>query len=345
MKKLFALVIVLYATSKCPAQNIGIGTTSPNAKAILDISSTTRGILIPRMTTSQRFAISTPPNGLIVYDTDKNELYHYNGTSWLVILNGGYWTRPITSRSRIANANDSVGIGTNSPTEWLDVDGNIRSRNNVIADNNITAENNVSGGSLVSTGTLTVVGTSLLSGNITTNGDVSINGTNATIQLKTSGVNKGFFQLSGDNVRTGTNSGNTDGRFIIRNNGADRIAVEADGKLTTPATGDNNSMIPLCYGVVNDAGVLLRGTDNVTIEKIGPGNSTTESYYRIHCSGISATSIITITPDIAYLDQTAARCYLNGTARAYTYSRSYNPDLGITQIYYYHGGFSFVIYK
>jgi hypothetical protein len=61
---------------------VGIGTTTPNAKAILDLTSTTRGFLPPRMTTAQRDAITSVPAGLMVYNTTTNKLNFHNGTAW-----------------------------------------------------------------------------------------------------------------------------------------------------------------------------------------------------------------------------------------------------------------------
>ena len=112
MKQFLTLLLFVLSGQLLFAQNVGIGTNTPNSKAILDISSTTRGILTPRMTTLERLSITSPPNGLLVYDLDKNEFYHYTGTGWLAMLNGAYWTRPITNRNRISNNTDSVGIGT-----------------------------------------------------------------------------------------------------------------------------------------------------------------------------------------------------------------------------------------
>jgi hypothetical protein len=60
----------------------GIGTTAPNASAKLDISSTTQGFLPPRMTTTQRDAISTPAAGLVIYNSTTNKHQGYNGTIW-----------------------------------------------------------------------------------------------------------------------------------------------------------------------------------------------------------------------------------------------------------------------
>ena len=69
---------------------VGIGTTSPNASALLDITSTTKGFLPPRMTGAQAEAIGTPAAGLMVYSTDGSGAtitslgwWGYNGTTWV----------------------------------------------------------------------------------------------------------------------------------------------------------------------------------------------------------------------------------------------------------------------
>mgnify|MGYP000850640853 CR=1 FL=1 len=61
---------------------VGIGTTSPSASSLLDVSSTTQGFLPPRMTGTQRDAISSPAAGLMVYNTTTNKLNFYNGSAW-----------------------------------------------------------------------------------------------------------------------------------------------------------------------------------------------------------------------------------------------------------------------
>lgn len=67
------------------AQNVAINATgaAPNASAMLDITSTTSGILIPRMTTAQRTAIAAPAQGLRVYDLTTNTFWYYNGSAWI----------------------------------------------------------------------------------------------------------------------------------------------------------------------------------------------------------------------------------------------------------------------
>lgn len=80
---LIALVAIMYLSAE-GQNNVGIGTTSPNSNAMLDITSTNKGILIPRMTTSQRTAIpiTVACNGLLVYDTDDNMFWYTDGNSW-----------------------------------------------------------------------------------------------------------------------------------------------------------------------------------------------------------------------------------------------------------------------
>lgn len=67
---------------------VGIGTTTPDATAVLDVSSTTQGMLTPRMTTTQRNAIASPANGLMVYDTTLKSFYYYDltATSWISMV-------------------------------------------------------------------------------------------------------------------------------------------------------------------------------------------------------------------------------------------------------------------
>jgi len=82
MKHFFPLLAALLLTASTFAQ-VGINTENPDASAALDITSTTKGLLIPRMTTAQRLAIASPVAGLMIYQTDVTAgFYYYNGSSW-----------------------------------------------------------------------------------------------------------------------------------------------------------------------------------------------------------------------------------------------------------------------
>ena len=73
--------LLLIITVNTQAQ-VGIGTASPAATAQLDVSSTTKGFLPPRMDSTQRNAIGSPAAGLIIYNTTLKSVQVYNGTAW-----------------------------------------------------------------------------------------------------------------------------------------------------------------------------------------------------------------------------------------------------------------------
>lgn len=69
-------------TGTTPSGSLAIGATTPSASALLDLTSTTQGLLLPRMTTAQINAIATPAAGLTVYNTTLALICFYNGTAW-----------------------------------------------------------------------------------------------------------------------------------------------------------------------------------------------------------------------------------------------------------------------
>jgi len=80
------LFIVFFAFTMGYTQ-VGIGTVNPNSTSLLDLTSTTQGLLVPRMTTTQRNAIVTPANSLLVYDITLKAYYYYDTptTTWVKI--------------------------------------------------------------------------------------------------------------------------------------------------------------------------------------------------------------------------------------------------------------------
>lgn len=110
--KNYFIGLVLCTPAVIFAQNIGIGTVTPHASAQLDVSSTTRGLLAPRMTTAQRNAIASPAKGLLVYDTDLNSLFHFNGLAWANISGGSNFSLPF-----------AAAVNLNSPTFQIENSG------------------------------------------------------------------------------------------------------------------------------------------------------------------------------------------------------------------------------
>ncbi|MFA6251572.1 MAG: hypothetical protein WC603_03025 [Candidatus Paceibacterota bacterium] len=153
MKKvlfIFVFAIVAIINSNFVNAQVAINTTgaSPDSSAVLDISGTTGGILIPRMITSQRNQIFSPASGLLIYNTDVQTFEYWNGTVWCklavdtdnefvlpVIIdipeldNGEYWqtsiyvsgltptsTVEITATCNLNDSNGNVMISL-----WIDV--------------------------------------------------------------------------------------------------------------------------------------------------------------------------------------------------------------------------------
>ncbi len=122
MKKLSTFIALFLLISSALFAQVGINNDNsvPDASAMLDVKSTSKGMLVPRMTAAQRDAISNPAKGLLIYCTDNNQFYSNKGTSaspdWEVI--SSQW---ISSGSNIYYSAGNVGIGTDSPASKLHV--------------------------------------------------------------------------------------------------------------------------------------------------------------------------------------------------------------------------------
>lgn len=106
---------------------VGIGTTTPDASSILDIESTDKGILVPRLTSAQINAITNPANGLLVYNTDFNE-YQFNCATpatpdWIKISHNTsvkYSNTDITTNVNSNPAGTPINIPILGNLEWND---------------------------------------------------------------------------------------------------------------------------------------------------------------------------------------------------------------------------------
>jgi hypothetical protein len=138
MKKLFISIAISLLTLFSHAQ-VGIGTTTPDPSAALDIKSINKGILIPRLTKTQREQITAPAQGLLVYQTDADTgFYAFMGTKWsslagdiqqsnLNILqsnlntNGRYISGDGSDRGIFVSPAGNLGVGTSTPDKALTV--------------------------------------------------------------------------------------------------------------------------------------------------------------------------------------------------------------------------------
>jgi len=92
MKCLLKIILVLCVSTPLFAQ-VGIGTTTPDTSAALQINNTNKGILVPKMTQAQRIAIVSPAISLLVFQTDGTAgFYYYNGSAWVTFGGGSIWS-------------------------------------------------------------------------------------------------------------------------------------------------------------------------------------------------------------------------------------------------------------
>lgn len=119
MRKLYLLLFLLVSNYCFSQNNVGIGIANPDASAILDLTSTNQGFLVPRMQAVQRLAIAAPAKGLMVFDTDTGCTFFYTGTVWQNMCVS-------TSGGKI----DSVYFNTNGTLSIIDGSGGTKTTPN-----------------------------------------------------------------------------------------------------------------------------------------------------------------------------------------------------------------------
>ncbi|MCH2023750.1 MAG: tail fiber domain-containing protein [Saprospiraceae bacterium] len=125
MKRFFLFFLVIFLVNRIHGQEgvaINKANANPDASALLDISSTEKGILIPRMTQTQRSAILAPATGLLIYQTNGTTpgFFYYDGTIWKSLSADGDWTVDGSGNMTNANSGD-VTISVDATINGLTV--------------------------------------------------------------------------------------------------------------------------------------------------------------------------------------------------------------------------------
>ncbi len=127
LSSIFLFAIVLVLTPLLASAQVGIGTTSPNANAILELDAPDKGFLPPRLDRSTITGLGTGEEGLMLYDNSAGGLYFWDGSSWQELATAAGASVWNTNGAGIDYTSGNVGIGTSAPNSRLEVEaGNIR---------------------------------------------------------------------------------------------------------------------------------------------------------------------------------------------------------------------------
>lgn len=281
MKKLFlgTLIFLLALVSK--AQNVAInndGTTAA-ASAMLDVKSTTKGMLMPRMSSVQRTAIVSPASGLLVFDTDTKTIWTFDGTAWKnLYTSGGGLILPFSQSVNTANsalqiANQGSGAAVEGSSS-NDFGIGMTAKTTGAGGWGLYSFSNRSGAKSIYA--LTDTGAALAAENLYTgNNNTLVSmlnrglGKTTTVQLANTSSTSANMQIAGNNLGEQlliyqTNAANSKPAVTINNSGTGEAinAVSTTGASVVGTSSTNNGIKGISNSNIGFAGVY--GVNNGT---------------------------------------------------------------------------------
>ena len=297
----YQLLILCLLLCNFGSAQVGIGTTNPDASAILDVTETTRGILIPRMTAAQKTAIVAPAQGLLVYQTNSAQgFYYFDGTAWNYLS-----TATLDAWSKTGNnaTDDTVNfIGT------TDVQDLVFKANNVEV-MRIQPSGNVA------------IGANLDTARLYTN----INDTDNTTIYGIRNYNKGTLTGNKYGIYNNVTEEGTGGRYGIfsitrQNNASNDVAYGHYNYLTSYGSGRGYAFLNYHYAIGTGESYGISNTMNLT-------NATTgDIYLNYHFLNVSiSANNATLYGAFYDIDFNAGTRY--GTYTTMDSSSAYNGDM------------------
>jgi hypothetical protein len=299
----FFILLLTFITNITVYAQVGIGTTSPNGSAQLDVNSTTKGFLPPRMTTTQRDAITTPADGLIIYNTTNNRLEMRSASAWLtlVTLTG---TETLTNKTLTSPTltTPTLGVATATSINKVALTAPANSATINIADGKtLTANNSITlAGTDGSTMTFPTTNASIaradaaqtFTGTQTFTNSVVINGTGATgagLRLPTAAAS-GKILTSDQNGNASWQTGSVTVYSEIHssaNNGADYANGSVFNDFSWTTADNVKSLYGSSFGFIEGTGSNGFDSDRWVAPFSGKFRITTNAYFNYSASYIN----------------------------------------------------------
>lgn len=237
MNRIAFVIIALLCVDNSFSQ-VGIGTTTPDNSSILEVESTSQGILVPRLTTAQENAITTPATGLLIYNTDCKEFRFNRSTTptpnWIKTSRNTSikYSNNATDTSVNVNSNTAANAPIISTIEWND-DTTVYTANTAL--NNITVNEDGRYRITINISLATTSGTDRLTPemwieiNGTQRGTYSSTGyirTNNNHQESSLHITEVFELLTNDVISVSIGRTANNGTVNLRSNGSSNIYIE-----------------------------------------------------------------------------------------------------------------------
>ncbi|HEX5113429.1 MAG TPA: hypothetical protein VFV79_11310 [Saprospiraceae bacterium] len=271
MKKLGIFAVGLLTSFAISAQ-VGIGTLTPNSKSLLELNSSTKGLLLPRMSATDRanMSLSASDAGMMVYQTvSPKGIYLWDGATWIFsapVENGGANGHTLrwdgtkwTSVSNLFNQGTSIGIGTQNPNTQLQINSINSPTTRLQFTNSFT-------GSLSADGFLVGIALSNGSAHLIQQENRSLSfGTNAVERMRIDSVGRVGINTTNPNSALQVHGdGETPGQLLITN--TTTAASASDGLLL----GANDNGIALVNQQENRSLIIsTNGLERIRVDSIG----------------------------------------------------------------------------